>query len=124
MIMIAISVDGFSETDSPDIEHSARRILKQTPNRAILLSPGDETLSVLTYLVNVEKLREDVILIDSNMFQFDWYRQQLSSNYRNLTNLEYDHLSNFLAANSLKYPICRVELFPSSSLECMGLPAS
>ncbi len=124
MLMIAISATGYSDTDHTDIEYAARRILTQAPNGAILLSPGDETFSMLTYLLNVEKLREDVILIDSNMFQFDWYRQQVSLNDLNLTHLEYDHLSSFIAANALKYPICRAALFPSGSLECIGLPSS
>jgi hypothetical protein len=124
IIMIAISASVFSGGDTSQIENSARTLLKQAPKSAILLSPGDETFSTLTYLIYVEKLREDVILIDSNMFQFDWYRQQILTNGRNLTHLEYDQLSNFMSANALKYPVCRAALSPTSSLECVGPPNS
>ncbi|MCB8944127.1 MAG: hypothetical protein H6658_10270 [Ardenticatenaceae bacterium] len=63
------------------IRPSATQLLQTAPDNAILLMSGEGTLFTLWYFQFVEGMRPDLILVDENLFAFDWRRQQLKQRY-------------------------------------------
>lgn len=55
--------------------------LQAAPTNAILLMSGEGLLFTLWYFQHGEGLRPDLILVDKNLFAFDWHRQQLQKHY-------------------------------------------
>ncbi len=122
LIMIAATSTYFTRNNPMQLGASARELLMQVPADSIVLSPGDETYSFLTYLLHVEKVREDLLLVDTNLFQFEWYRQQISRIRPGLSHLENDHLTMFINSNSAKYPVCHIAFVTESKLKCSAGP--
>lgn len=88
----------------------AHQLLHTAPPDAILLTPGDQTIFTLWYFQHVEGLRPDVILIDENLFAFDWYRRRLQHQYPDLLSLQVDDIPRFVSANERGQPVVRVSL--------------
>ncbi|MEW5989442.1 MAG: hypothetical protein AB1791_22675, partial [Chloroflexota bacterium] len=88
----------------------AQAALQEAPPAAMILTPGDSTIFALWYFQQVEGQRPDLILVDSNLFAFDWYRQRLGRRYPTLHGLEKDDLDGFEEGNLPSHPLCRVSL--------------
>ncbi|MCB9434796.1 MAG: hypothetical protein H6668_22775 [Ardenticatenaceae bacterium] len=86
-------------------------IFAQAPANAMLLTPGDATIFTLWYFHHAEQQRPDLLLVDSNLFAFDWYRQRLADQYPQLRQLTHDDLAAFQQANQ---PFCTVQLNPAA----------
>lgn len=86
----------------------ADNILSSAPDNAIMLTAGDQSIFTLWYFHHVEQIRDDLYLVDANLFAFDWYRQRLSKLYPDLVMLEKDDLAEFRAGNGRLRPVCEV----------------
>ncbi len=93
----------------------AGAVFAAAPADAILLAPGDQTIFTLWYFHHVEGWRPDLILVDSNLFAFDWYRERLARQYPSIIVPEADDLTAFQRLNAPRRPFCSVSL---------GAPAS
>ncbi len=80
------------------------------PAQAVVMTPGDTTIFTLWYFQQIEMMGTDLVLVDSDLFAFDWYRQQLKQNYPFLVALERDDLDAFQAINGQSRPMCHVSL--------------
>jgi hypothetical protein len=87
----------------------AEDILSSAPDQAILITPGDQSIFTLWYFHYVEGMRDDITLVDENLFAFDWYREQLSELHPHLTGLIEDDLETFKERNSQERSVCEVE---------------
>jgi hypothetical protein len=85
-------------------------MLQVMPPDAILLTPGDPTIFTLWYFQHVEGRRPDLVLVDTNLFAFAWYRQRLQGQYPALDGLERDDLENFRRINQARRPVCLASL--------------
>lgn len=99
----------------------ASTIWQQAPTNAILQTPGDKTIFSLWYFQHIEGQRPDVILVDENLFAFDWYRARLQTLYPNLQGLEVDNIGRFQQLNTPKRPYLTCHPPPAT---CHLLPAS
>lgn len=93
-------------------------LLGQIPAKAIVLTPGDGTVSALWYYRHVEDTRTDIIVVDENMFQFDWYRERLREGYPSLLVPFDDELDVFMTANRSRYPVCQLSLVNELRTDC------
>lgn len=85
--------------------------LNSLPPEALVITPGNQTIFTLWYVHHVEEIRPDLILVDSNLFAFDWYRRRLGSQYTALAALQVDDVPAFRRANNHR-PVCEVDLDP------------
>lgn len=118
LLPLALLIMNYSALDSSQeqqVRPLAEQILMAAPDGAILLTPGDRTIFTLWYFHHVEGQRPDLLLVDSNLFAFPWYRQRLQAQYPDLRGLAADDLPAFRAANGEQRPICQVNLVESSS---------
>ncbi len=92
----------------------AETALDSAPPQALLLTAGDSSIFALWYFQHVEQMRQDVVLVDSNLLAFSWYRERLRAQYPRLLGLEGDDLRHFRAANG------RVRLFCDVPPELKG----
>jgi hypothetical protein len=100
------------------VRSAADTLLATVPAEAILLTPGDPTLTAMWYFHHVEGKRPDIIIIDGNLFQFTWYREQLGRDYPFLQHLAQDDLPGFIEQNRQSRPLCETSLIPPGDLEC------
>lgn len=94
----------------------AETLLAQLPERAIVLTPGDRTIFTLWYFQHVEGQRPDLVLVDRNLFAFDWYRSRLAERYPDLAALAADDLAAFARENAAARPFCAAGLLAATDL--------
>ena len=90
------------------VRPAAIALLEASPLEAILLTPGDQTISTLWYFQVAEGVRPDLVLVDHNLFGFDWYRERLGRTYPFLTALDQGDPAIFAKMNEGKRPFCHV----------------
>ena len=88
----------------------AEQILDSAPANSILITSGDPDVFALWYFHEAEGQRPDIIVVDDQLFAFDWYRARLQNLHPTLVGLEADALPNFRASNRPQHPICTVKL--------------
>jgi len=93
------------------IEDEVAARIDQIPRQAIVLTPGDASIAALWYFHHVEGHRPDLVIVDGNMFQFDWYRQRLSRDHPMLFVPSADDLGAFETKNRRVWPVCHLTLF-------------
>ena len=117
ILPLALLLINFNEQnlrEEQTIRPSAIQQLQTAPANAILLMSGEGTLFTLWYFQHVEGLRPDLILVDENLFAFDWRRQQLQNRYPNVAWPNgYDLETLILEANR---PICYLNQL--QSMDC------
>ncbi len=120
LLPIALVLLNFSEVNLHGDTLARTRMMTtaQTiaPN-AVVLAPGDQTIFTLWYYHYVEEIRPDIIPIDENLFQFDWYRARLGQLYPDLRHWAADDLPGFIVVNGAVRPVCFVSL-PRGAVDC------
>ncbi len=107
LFLVGINFVGFYQSKGETIGDEARQLMQGMPANAIGVTSGDDVIFAMWYVQHAEKSRQDVILVDENLFAFDWYRRHLSKQYPHLIRLEKDELDMFLRDNN--HPICRIQ---------------
>ncbi len=112
VLPLALAAAGLvARADSPPSPHAAAvAALAAAPPRALLLTPGDRSLFALWYAHHVEGQRPDVIIADTNLFAFDWYRLRLARQQPDLFVPATDDLLAFQRSNAAARPVCAVSL--------------
>ena len=118
ILAVALNLAQVNLHDDTMIRPMVSDLWKKIPQNAIVLTPGDQTIFTLWYYHHVEKQREDVTLIDTNLFAFDWYRQQLKKQHPALEHLAEDDLAGFHEKNRPNFPICSASLNYLESISC------
>ena len=123
ILPVALLLINYSSVDLSKelvVRPAATALLREAPNDAILLTPGDQTIFSLWYYQHVEGQRSDLILIDANLLAFDWYRERLANQYPTIDGLDMDDAVRLRNLNEGKRPFCMATLDPESSrlLEC------
>jgi hypothetical protein len=93
-------------------------VMREIPENAILLTPGDQSIFSLWYFQHVEGRRPDLFLVDANMFAFDWYRERLALRYPQLKGLATDNVQSFQELNARYRPICDLTLQAPQDVSC------
>jgi hypothetical protein len=97
-------------TIADSVRPAAVAALAAAPPEAIVLTPGNETIFALWYAHHVLGRRPDLILVDANLFAFDWYRERLGDRHPALDALEEDNLARFRRENGKSRPIYEIDL--------------
>jgi hypothetical protein len=97
---------------------SVETVLREIPENAILLTPGDQSIFSLWYFQHVEGRRPDLFLVDANMFAFDWYRERLALRYPQLEGLSTDNVTSFQELNARIRPFCDLTLQAPQDVTC------
>lgn len=96
-------------------------ILDKLPADTLVTTPGDPTIFTLWYFQLAEKQRPDLIIVDQNLFGFDWYRARLQRHYPELRGLGVNDWPAFLAANETERAVCAIALASDQPLFCPNL---
>jgi hypothetical protein len=117
MLLLASASSLFD--DEFDARVAATEGLAPIPYDAIVLTPGDASIAALWYFQHVEGIRQDVVLVDENMFQFDWYRARLGRDHPELSVPYADDLDVFIATNLDDHAVCRLTLNDIGASTCL-----
>lgn len=115
LLVLNFQAQGLGQEDH--LRRAALEIYQAAPTAAILLTPGDQSIFTLWYFQHVEGERPDLILVDGNLFAFDWYRQRLARLHPELTHLAIDDLAAFRNQDSGR-PVCDATLTGTPRLVC------
>ena len=121
LVAILISFNAVNLHNDTTTQRDALALLSATPTDAILMTPGDESIFTLWYYQQVENVRLDVILVDENLFAFDWYRSRLAHLNPRLNALAVDDLTAFQQENGAVRPICTASIHLSTAPHCFGI---
>jgi hypothetical protein len=119
ILLLLLNFQALNLRQDRSVRPLAETVLNSAPQKAILLTPGDQSIFTLWYFHHVEGIREDLLLVDANLFAFDWYRKHLNTFYPELAGLEKDDLEAFRISNGLVRPICDVPADLAGAATCM-----
>jgi hypothetical protein len=108
--LILLNFNGINSAEIHKVRPFAEQILNSSPANALLITSGDPDIFALWYFHFVEGQRPDLIIVDDQLFAFDWYRSRLQTLYPALQGLTVDDLPSFRALNGAQRPICTVRL--------------
>jgi hypothetical protein len=120
LTLVALNFEAVNLRDDMGPRPQATQLLQAIPQGAVLLAPGDETLFILWALQQGEGQRPDLILVDTNLFAFDWYRQRLARLYPQLTALQEDDVARFHQENQGHLPVCTATIHQPQTIMCDG----
>jgi len=120
LTLVALNFEAVNLRDDMGPRPQATQLLQAMPQGAVLLAPGDETLFILWALQQGEGQRPDLILVDTNLFAFDWYRQRLGWLYPQLTALQEDDVTRFHRENQHHLPVCETTIHQPQTIQCDG----
>ncbi|MFK7804217.1 MAG: DUF2723 domain-containing protein [Anaerolineae bacterium] len=113
LLLIAVNLPILLNGRTDETRNQAERVFTQAPADAILLTDGrDETVFPIWYFRYAENLRPDTLVVDQNLFAFDWYRARLAKQNPSLQAVQVDDLTQFRQQNSQTRPICEISLHP------------
>ena len=113
LLLLALNLPTLLTGQTDNTRQQAEEIFTQAPADAILLTDGrDETIFPLWYFRYAEGIRPDILIVDQNLFAFDWYRARLASQYPQLKAVSIDDLPAFRLQNSQEHPVCETSLHP------------
>ncbi len=89
-------------------------VLDPAPGRAVLVSQQDEQTFALWYFTYALGLRPDVVVVDLDLLQYDWYTAGLPGNLGEeaLSSLANRDVDAKRTATLLARPVCRIEAAP------------
>ena len=115
LVLAVVGLAGRAGSAEPSPRALAAAAFDATPPHAVLLTPGDRSLFALWYFHHVEGARPDVVLVDANLFAFDWYRVRLARQQPRLFVPAADDLPAFARGNAAERPVCAVSLIGQPS---------
>jgi hypothetical protein len=119
LVLAVVGLAGHTGAAGPSPRALALAALGAAPSRAVLLTPGDRGLFTLWYFHHVEGLRPDVVIVDANLFAFDWYRQRLAVQQPDLFVPAADDLPAFEETNARTRPFCAISLAAPPTVLCI-----
>jgi hypothetical protein len=108
LISLLLNFEGQNMRKAQTIRPLASQHLQAAPPDAILFMSGEGSLFALWYFQHVEGQRPDLILLDENLFAFDWRRRQLQNEYPDVAWPETYDLEAVI--REAERPICYLEL--------------
>ncbi len=120
ILMVMANLPAVLDAQSDSVRAEGMRVMEEAPQNAILLTNGkDDTLFPIWYFRYAEEHRPDTVVVDYNMFAFDWYRNRLAAQNPDLLTLEKDDIDGFRRDNRPHRPVCEISLQPFA-LSCSG----
>jgi len=101
-------------------EEFGRETVESLPGEAIVFLQGDKAVFTLWYYHNALHERADIILIATDLLQYDWYQEVLKSNYPSLSLPEKFATPLSISSVNLGRPYCYVQYFQTGEMNCVG----
>ena len=86
----------YSSMATDPVRETAVPFLNELPPNTLLLTQGDEATFAMWYFHHAEGLRPDIIVVDTDLLAFDWYRRRLQRHYPTLNGLAQDDLATLV----------------------------
>jgi len=95
-------------------------VISFAPTDAIVFAEGDQAVFSLWYFQYALHKRTDLVIISTDLLQFEWYFQTLQSSYPDLNlPVPFPFPETVIAANSDR-PVCYVEYLQSEEINCFS----
>lgn len=115
LFLLLLHFNGQNLQADQQAREQTEALLPAIPRAAIVETPGDGTIFTLWYFQHVEGQRPDIVLVDSALFAYDWYRARLARLYPDLAALDQPDSAVFREANGGKRPFCQTTLAPPTA---------
>ena len=114
--LVLLNFSPINRVEVHKVRPFAEQVLHSSPPDAILITSGDPDIFALWYFHFVEGQRPDVVVIDDQLFAFDWYRERVQALYPDLQGLTIDDVPAFRTLNANQRPICTVALIDNGTM--------
>lgn len=101
-------------------EEFGRETVESLPGDAIVFLQGDKAIFTLWYYHYALHERADIILIATDLLQYDWYQEVLRSNYPSLVLPEIFPTPLTISSGNHGRPYCYVQYFQTGEMNCVG----
>ena len=101
ILLLLLNFNAMTLHNAPSTRPQMTQILQTAPADAILLTEGDNLIFDLWYYQQAEHIRPDLLLVDADLFAFDWYRARLGRLHPELKALAVDDLDAFIRGNEI-----------------------
>jgi hypothetical protein len=118
LALVALNLHGQDRQTAASVRGLALGLLNDLDQDAVVITEGEPTIFALWYFQHIEGMRPDVVLVDADLFQFDWYRRRLTESHPELRGVGEDDLDRFETLNVSARPICHASLVRSMSTLC------
>lgn len=105
--LILLNFDRININQDRSVPQQVEQLLGVVPPNGVLESSGEANLFSLWYSHHVERERPDVLIVDSQLYVFLWYRERLKKSEPTVTEVPTD-LAQFRQLQSAKRPYCRI----------------
>jgi hypothetical protein len=105
LALVGLNFERQSLRDENWVRPLVEQQLATLPANAILITSGDESLFSLWYVQHVLGCRPDLIIVEENLFTFEWHRAHLRRQYPDLFVPPADDLAAFVTENGRYRPI-------------------
>jgi hypothetical protein len=124
LLLLVLNFQSQNLRQEQQLRPTVETVMREIPENAILLTPGDQSIFSLWYFQHVEGMRPDLFLVDANMLAFDWYRERLALRYPQLEGLSTDNVTSFQELNVQFRPLCELTLQAPQDVTCHPLSPS
>lgn len=101
-------------------EEFGRETVKSLPGDAIVFLQGDKAIFTLWYYHYALHERADIILIATDLLQYDWYQEDLKSNYPSLVLPGKFPTPLTISSGNHGRPFCYIQYFQTGEMNCVG----
>lgn len=106
--LLVLNFSAIDLSERNDARTLSESTLREAPLDSIVLTSGDQATFTLWYLQHVEGQREDLVIIDGDLFAFDWYRERLATHHPGIAGLDRDDLPRLRRLNEKARPWCEL----------------
>ena len=99
-------------------QHFGEEVLARAPTNAIVFAKGDKAIFTMWYFHYALHNRPDLVIVVTDLLQFDWYQNTLHTNYPNLKLPGHFPFSETVAAMNPERPFCYIEYTQSTEIHC------
>jgi hypothetical protein len=95
------------------VHQQLEHVFAEAPQHALIETNGDPILFALWYAMFAEHRREDILVVDRQLFEFGWYRARLGRAYPSLVIVNQPNFALFKGIFAEKRPYCTIT-YPES----------
>jgi len=115
---VATLYPGMDLSDDQYVYTITAGVMRSIPNDAIVWTTGDELYFSLGYMQRVLEERMDIIILSSELLQFEWYREYLPVHYPDLGVPSMTGIQKWLEINPGR-PLCFLDQVIDSEAVCV-----
>ena len=104
-------------------ERFGEEVLARAPANAIVFAKGDKAIFTMWYFHYALQNRPDLVVVVTDLLQFDWYQETLHTNYPDLSLPGLFPFAETVVAINPERPVCHIQYVQLTEIHCLPAQA-